>query len=120
MGRVDAVVRALVRGPLHVLVPGVHELTYVGPVTGRVVRLPVQGVAHDGGLVVLVGDADRKRWWRAFRASHPVTVRRGRTAVDATGVVLPAEDPRRAPAAAAYAARTRVPVPADAVLVLVV
>lgn len=119
MGRVDAVVRALVRGPLHVLVPGVHELSYVGPVSGRVVRLPVQAVAHDGGLVVLVGDADRKRWWRAFRTPHPVTVRRGRTCVGATGAVLPVEDPRRAPAAARYTARTRVPVPVDAVLVLV-
>ncbi|TQL01072.1 hypothetical protein [Cellulomonas sp. SLBN-39] len=119
MGRVDAVVRALVRGPLHVLLPGVHELTYVGPVSGRVVRLPVQAVAHDGGLVVLVGDADRKQWWRAFRTPHPVTARRGSTNVAATGAVLSAADPRRAPAAAAYAARTRVPVPVDAVLVLV-
>jgi hypothetical protein len=61
----DRVVLGLLRGPAHPLLSGaVLELRYTGPRTGRLHALPVQYAVHDGTLVVLAGDSDRKRWWR--------------------------------------------------------
>lgn len=48
------------------LFPGLCELRYVGARTGRVIRLPVSCAAAAGRLVVSVGDAERKTWWRNF------------------------------------------------------
>jgi hypothetical protein len=69
-------VLALLRSPLHgVIDGGLCELRYQGPRTGTTVALPV-GYARDGDrLVVLIGDAPHKRWWRTFLRPYPIEVR---------------------------------------------
>jgi hypothetical protein len=46
-------------------------LRYTGRYTGRPVALPVAYAACGTDVMVLVGRAATKRWWRNFRGGHP-------------------------------------------------
>jgi hypothetical protein len=98
----QAVVR-LLRSPMHRLADSrLCELRYVGPKSGRAVTLPVMYAPWRSDFVVLVGNADQKQWWRAFRSPQDVQVCAGRNAKRGRGVVLTSNDARFADAAAAY------------------
>src|SRR5438445_107317 len=76
-------VLAVLRSPLHALLdPGLCEVHYRGGRSGRRYAVPVMYAEAAGRIVVLVGDAPGKTWWRNFRTPRPVTVRR-------TGVLRP-------------------------------
>jgi hypothetical protein len=84
----NAVVLGLLRSPLGRLLGGLGELEFTGRRSNRAVRLPVQ-YARDGDRVVVhVGRAADKQWWRNFTDPHPVRVHaRGATLVGIGRVV---------------------------------
>ena len=49
-------------------------LEYVAPRSGALVSLPVWAVPWAGGWVVVVGKAEAKTWWKAFRRELPATI----------------------------------------------
>jgi hypothetical protein len=83
----------------------VCELRFVGARSGRAVVLPVMYAQQGERLAVLVGGAQRKRWWRNFTQPAPIQVwLRG---VARTGVahLVGTGAPGRAEAAGVYGAR---------------
>jgi hypothetical protein len=75
---VNSTVLAILRSPLHGLLDaGMCELRYQGRRTGRTVALPIMYAVHGTDIVVLVGDASHKQWWRNFTRPRPVEIRRG-------------------------------------------
>src|SRR5215831_7582467 len=52
----------------------VCELRYTGSRTGRPVALPVMYARRGDRVVVLVGGADQKSWWRNFTTPAAVRV----------------------------------------------
>jgi deazaflavin-dependent oxidoreductase (nitroreductase family) len=93
-------VSALLRSPLHPLLSGsLILLTYRGRRSGREYTLPVMYAEDEHGLIVFVGRASEKTWWRNLRDGSAVRVRlRGADYEGEAGVVA---DPT---AAATYAA----------------
>jgi hypothetical protein len=83
----------------------VCELRYTGVRSGRQVVLPVMYAQHDERIVVMVGRADHKRWWRNFTRPHPVRVWLRGGARTGVAHVVAADATGRADAAAIYAAR---------------
>lgn len=80
VSRLNPVIAALLRSPLHPLLSrGLLLLTVTGRNTGRRYSIPV-GYQQDGNdLVVMVSEARRKQWWRNYYEPGPVSVRvRGR------------------------------------------
>lgn len=79
-GRHAALMDRLVLTALHtpvlhaVLDHGLCRLRYRGRRTGRVVTLPVQYARHGAEVVVYVGGAAGKSWWRNFTLPYPVEV----------------------------------------------
>ncbi len=114
-------VLAVLRSPLHPLLdPGICELRYRGRRSGRSIALPVIFARDGARIVVLVGDAARKRWWRGFVTPYPVEVRRhGRPPLAGTGRILAPDEPDYPRAARAYRARQHVAVePGDRLLLI--
>ena len=76
----NAVMGTLLRSPLHGLVSeGTMLLTVTGRSSGRTYTFPVQYVEQDGTVLVLVGRARSKTWWRNLREPSAVRMRlRGR------------------------------------------
>ena len=103
---VNHVVLSVLRSPAHRLLDArLCELSYRTPRSARTVAFPV-AYAQDGDrVVVLVGDADRKRWWRAFRQPRPVSLLLRRQPHDAVGRVVDPSDPVYAHALLAYRLR---------------
>jgi hypothetical protein len=58
---------------------------------GRVIVLPVQAARSGMRMVVLVGAAGSKRWWRHFIARSALSVSVGRQWTTATGLVVDSE-----------------------------
>jgi hypothetical protein len=86
---VNRTVLAILRSPLHGLLDaGMCELRYRGRRTGRTVALPVMYAVHGNDVVVLVGDAPDKRWWRNFTRPGPVEIRRGRQRLAGVGRIV--------------------------------
>jgi hypothetical protein len=79
----------LLQSPLHRLVSGSHLLVvYRGRRTGIERRFPVGYATAGDEVVILVGRAEAKMWWRNFLTPWPITlVLRGRT-VHGTGLVV--------------------------------
>jgi hypothetical protein len=103
---VNPVVRALSRGRGRCLL-GRHlvVLGYAGRRTGRRYELPVMAAARGEDLVVLVGGAAGKTWWRNLDdGARDVTVRRDGRDLPCRARLLRAGDPGRGDAAAAYRA----------------
>jgi hypothetical protein len=57
---------ALLHSPFGRLLSGLCELRFVGRVSGRTISLPVQCVREGTHLVIYVGQASGKHWWRNF------------------------------------------------------
>jgi hypothetical protein len=86
---VNRVVLAVLHSPAHALLDSrICELSYRLPRSGRVVVLPVRYVGTDDRILIAVGNADAKRWWRAFRNPRPVAVRRRGRVRNGVGRVL--------------------------------
>jgi len=103
---VNPVVRGILRSPLHRLLSrSLLLVTYQGRRTGRSFTTPVMYAADgDGGVVIVPGWAERKRWWRNLRGAAPVRLLvRGQT-VDGWGVVV-TDHAERVAALRAYLAR---------------
>jgi hypothetical protein len=97
----------------------VVELRFAGVRSGRPVRLPVMYAQRGDILVVLVGGADGKRWWRSFTQPHPVRVLLRGVTRTGTGHVLTPGAAGRAEAARVYATRfPDLPVRDDPVVVI--
>ena len=113
-------VLAVLRSPLHALLdPGLCELRYRGRRSGRRYALPVMYARTDGRLVVLVGDAPDKTWWRNFRHARPVTVRRAGVLRDGVARILRPGDEGYADNVQGYVKRHGLaPHPTDRLLVI--
>ncbi len=83
----------------------VCELRLTSAHSGRAVVLPVMYAQQGEQVVVLVGGADRKRWWRNFTQPIPVRVWLRGVARSGTGQVVAHGGAGRAEAARVYAAR---------------
>jgi deazaflavin-dependent oxidoreductase (nitroreductase family) len=93
----------LLQSPLHRLVGGSHLLVkYRGRKTGIERCFPVGYARQDDGVVILVGRAEAKTWWRNFLTAWPVTVViRGHT-VQGTALVVKGDSEEGAALARAY------------------
>lgn len=82
-------VRGILRSPLHPLVSRTLMLLSVrGRRSGRTHTFPVGYLEEPDGWYVLVGDFERKTWWRNLEGGVPVRLTvRGRT-LDASATVL--------------------------------
>lgn len=97
----------------------VCELRFTGARSGRAVVLPVMYAQQGDRLVVLVGGADRKLWWRSFAQPHPVRVLLCGVVRTGTGHVVAAGAAGRAEAAAVYTDRfPELPVQDDPMVVI--
>lgn len=104
---INAFARWILRTPVlrHLADRQMCELQFTGARSGRSVVLPVMYAQRGEQLVVLVGGADQKQWWRSFAQPIPVRVllrgdiRTGIGHLEAVGAA------GRAEAAAIYAAR---------------
>ncbi|MDH3724829.1 MAG: nitroreductase family deazaflavin-dependent oxidoreductase, partial [Thermoleophilia bacterium] len=71
----NPIVRATLRSRLHRLLSGALILvTYTGRRSAREFTIPVMYVQTGARLVVFVGDAEHKQWWRNLRGGAPVEV----------------------------------------------
>jgi deazaflavin-dependent oxidoreductase (nitroreductase family) len=98
LSRLNPVIAALLRSPLHgLLSPGLLLLSVTGRKSGRRYAIPV-GYQRDGDdLVVMVSGARRKQWWRNYYEPRPVTVRlRGSERAGRAELVAPGSDEFRA------------------------
>jgi hypothetical protein len=97
----------------------VCELRFTGVKTGRPVVLPVMYARRADRVVVLVGGADQKTWWRNFTRPNAVRVLLAGTSRTGTGHVVDASSPERVQAAKVYATRfPDIPVEADPMVVI--
>lgn len=78
-------------------------LTYTAPKSGRAIELPVWAMKLRDGWIVVVGEHDRKSWWRAFRHPLTATLQRGTHPRPVQGQLL--GGPEREAAIAAYLKR---------------
>lgn len=78
----------------------VCELRFDGAHSGRAIALPVMYAQRT--LVILVGGADQKRWWRNFRQPRSVRVWLQGTDRFGTGRLVEAGSPNRSEAALVY------------------
>jgi hypothetical protein len=103
----------------HLLDPGLCELRFRGWRSGLRVALPVLWAPAGDRLVVLIGDAPAKSWWRNFRSPGPIQVRRsGIIRAGVARVIAPGQDGYD-DAARAYTKRHGlVPQPTDRLLVI--
>ena len=113
-------VLALLRSPAHGLLdPGLCELCYRARRSGKRIALPVMYAETDRRLVILVGNAPAKTWWRNFRTPRPVQVRRGGVVGPGVARLLHPGDTGYLPAVEAYDNRHGIrPVPTDRLIVV--
>jgi hypothetical protein len=108
-GTANRLVLALLRSPLdRLLGGGICELSYLGRRTGRQISLPVLYAADGKRVVVIVGDAPDKRWWRNFTTPGAIKVRRGSHIHAGTARIVPPDDPAYPSAWQLYAERHRI------------
>jgi hypothetical protein len=98
---VNRLVIGLAESPLHWLLgPYTYVLRYTGPRSGKAVQLPLWAVRSGDDWLVVVGEHDRKTWWRAFRHPLRASLRSGGRSRQVVGQVL--RGPERDAALAAY------------------
>src|SRR5512139_3431962 len=87
---VNPAVCAILPSPAHrLLSDSLIVVSFAGRTSGRTYSLPVMYARDgDGDLVVLVGDPERKTWWRNLRNAAPVRVVLAGREITAEGVVL--------------------------------
>jgi hypothetical protein len=120
-----ALVNAFTRWILHVPLlrrladRQVCELRFTGARTGRPVVLPVMYARRGDRVVVLVGGADRKTWWRNFARPTAVRVLLAGTTRTGTGHVVGPTSPERTEATRVYAERfPDIPAESDPMVVI--
>jgi hypothetical protein len=86
----------VLHSPLARLFGGLCELRFVGRISGRTISLPVQYVREGTQLVVYVGHASGKRWWRNFIHGHSVQIRIAGVPYQGHGLVVDVGHPDRA------------------------
>ena len=96
---------ALLHSPLGRHLPGFCELRFAGRRSRRRIALPVQCAREDARLVVYVGDAAGKHWWRNFLDGHGVQVRVAGETYSGQGHVVDVDHPDRAWAERTYRRR---------------
>ena len=107
---VNRIVRAVLHSPAHgVLDTRFCELRYRARQSGRTVALPVAYAIDRDRVVVMVGAADRKRWWRTFRRPWPVSVLLRRRSREGVGRIVGPSEPGYAEALLAYRMRHHLP-----------
>ncbi len=100
----NRLVICIARTPLHWLVgPYTTVLRYTAPKSGRAIELPVWALHHHDAWIVVVGEHDRKSWWRAFRRPLTATLQSGTRPRSVQGQVLAGPD--REAAVTAYLRR---------------
>lgn len=99
------VLLAVLRSPLGRLTGGLCVLRFAGRVSGRPIALPVQCARDDTRLVIHVGHAAGKQWWRNFVEDRAVQVRVGGITYRGCGRVVGVDHPDRAAAEEAYRRR---------------
>jgi deazaflavin-dependent oxidoreductase (nitroreductase family) len=92
--RLNGVVDAILRSPFHWLLSrGLMLITVTGRRTGRQYTIPVGYLETPDAVVVLVGDAPSKTWWRNYTDPGPIEVRlRGRPRAGRAVVVPPGSE----------------------------
>ncbi|MGH0037727.1 MAG: nitroreductase/quinone reductase family protein [Myxococcota bacterium] len=87
--RLNPLLVALLRSPLHFLVSGgLALLTVTGRRSGRRHTFPV-GYQREGSKVILLAsEAHKKQWWRNYRTPAPATLLIRGKELTGTGVVL--------------------------------
>lgn len=71
----NRIVCLLLESPLRRLLSGSTAVVrYQGRRTGQTFATPTQYAAHGDGLVILVGRAATKSWWRNFREDYDLEV----------------------------------------------
>jgi hypothetical protein len=97
----------------------VCELNFSAARSGRPLVLPVMYAQRADTLVVLVGGAQHKQWWRNFIHPHPVQVWLRGASRTGVGHVVDYRSPERADAARLYRAKfPDVPVETDPLVVI--
>ncbi|MEV4859559.1 nitroreductase/quinone reductase family protein [Streptomyces ossamyceticus] len=102
---VNRIVLSALRSRWHTALPGLCALTFLGRRTGCPVSLPVRYARDDDQLVVLVGRAADKQWWRNFTQPRQVGVLAEGVPHEGLGRLVPAEHPGRAAAERVYSRR---------------
>jgi hypothetical protein len=104
--RVNAVVGWLLHDPLlrRLVDRRVCELRFIAERSGRGVVLPVMYAERGDQIVVLVGNALSKRWWRSFLRPHPVHLWLRGEPWTGVGYVVPAGSTEHSAAREIYAA----------------
>lgn len=74
--RLNPVATAILRSPLHwLLSPGLMLITVTGRRSGRRYTIPVGYHQAADAVIVMVGEAPSKTWWRNYRTPGPVELR---------------------------------------------
>lgn len=72
MRLVNAFVALVLRSSAHWVLSGaVDVIRFKGARSGRLIMTPTQYARSPDGFVILVGQAERKQWWRNFREPRP-------------------------------------------------
>jgi hypothetical protein len=103
---VNSLVRMILRSPLHSLLDGnLIGITYTGRRSGRRFSLVTQYAQFGNQLLVIVGEPERKNWWRNFQGKSAAEVLlRGQWLTCAAQI--PGEDSERmAPRLEAYCSK---------------
>jgi hypothetical protein len=89
--RLNPVCTAILRSPFHwLLSPALVLITVTGRKTGRRYTIPVAYNQMADAIVILVGEAPQKKWWRNYRTPGPIELRlRGRCLTGTAEVVRP-------------------------------
>jgi len=75
-GVMNPPIRAILRSPLRFLLDGnLISLTYTGRRSGHRFSLVTMYTKHDNELIVVVGQPEKKKWWRNFRENSFADVR---------------------------------------------
>jgi len=92
----------LLRSPFGRLFGGLCELRFLGRRSGRLIALPVQCSREKTQLVIYVGHAAGKKWWRNFADGRRVDVRVRGISIQGIGRVVGDEHADRAWAEQVY------------------
>jgi hypothetical protein len=94
----NAAVAAVLRSPLHrTLSSSIDLVRFVGCRSGRTIVTPTQYAVWGEDLIILVGRANTKTWWRNFRTQRDVDVLvAGRWRAMTGEVVIGADQPEQA------------------------
>jgi hypothetical protein len=92
--RMNGAVSAILRSPFHwPLSAGLMLITVTGRKTGRVYTIPVGYQEVDGAIVILVGEAPNKVWWRNYVTPAPMGLRVRGKSLEGIAEVLRPESP---------------------------